>query len=174
MMDLLIDAGAKPGGGKGALAHGNIDAARRLIERGGKLTLTTAVGLDRMDDVMRLVPMAGDGEQLTALTAAAFYGKADMITFLLAAGVAPNGYPENSGGFHQHATPLHQAVSSGSMDAVKLLVEAGAKLDARDKIYDGTPLDWACYMKNDDSFDEKAKKNFALIAGYLAAKQQGK
>src|ERR1700748_1629581 len=35
LMDLLIDAGAKPGGGIGALAHGNIEAAQHLIDRGG-------------------------------------------------------------------------------------------------------------------------------------------
>src|SRR4029450_9321085 len=45
-IDLLIDAGATPGNGIGALAHGNIDAANHLIKRGGKLTLATAVGLD--------------------------------------------------------------------------------------------------------------------------------
>src|SRR5579863_1335701 len=42
MMDLLIDAGAKPGGGKGALANGNLAAAEHLIKRGGRLTLATA------------------------------------------------------------------------------------------------------------------------------------
>jgi peptide-methionine (S)-S-oxide reductase len=31
------------------------------------------------------------------------------------------------------------------LEAVKLLVEAGATLDAKDNIYDGTPLDWAEY-----------------------------
>jgi len=32
MIDLLIDAGAKPGDGLGAFAHGNIEAAKHLIE----------------------------------------------------------------------------------------------------------------------------------------------
>ena len=30
-------------------------------------------------------------------------------------------------------------------DVVRLLVERGARLDMRDTIYDGTPLDWAVY-----------------------------
>jgi peptide-methionine (S)-S-oxide reductase len=42
-----------------------------------------------------------------------------------------------------HSTPLHQAVSSGSLAAVQVLVEAGADLTTRDRIYDGTPLGWA-------------------------------
>ena len=53
-IDLLIDNGAQPGNGIGALAHGNIDAARHLIKRGGKLTLATAIGLDMQDDIDRL------------------------------------------------------------------------------------------------------------------------
>jgi hypothetical protein len=52
------------------------------------------------------------------------------------------------------------------------LVEAGAKLDARDKVYDGTPLDWAEHMQKDETFDEAAKANFKLIAAYLTEKSK--
>jgi ankyrin repeat protein len=109
---------------------------------------------------------------LTALTVAAFYGKADMITLLLSMGIDPNGYPNSSSGFHTHATPLHQAVSSGSLDAVKLLAEAGASLNARDKMYDGTPLDWAKYMHRDENFDAVVRGNFKRIAAYLEEKSK--
>lgn len=172
MMDMLIDAGAKPGGGKGALAQGNVAAAEHLIKRGGQLTLATAVGLGRIDDVERMASETGRDEQLTALTVAAFYGKTDMIPLLLNMGINPNGYPNTSSGFHSHATPLHQAVSSGSLEAVKLLVEAGASLVARDNIYDGAPLDWAEYMERDENFDEASRKNFKLIAAYLEEKSK--
>jgi peptide-methionine (S)-S-oxide reductase len=167
MIDLLIDAGAKPGNGIGALAHGSIDAATHLIERGGKLTLITAVCLERMEDVGRLAPMANQEEQLLALTAAGFYGKPHMINFLLNMGVNPNGFPQNESGFHTHATPLHQAVSSGSLDSVKLLVEAGAKLDVKDRIYQGTPLDWATHMQTEDAYNNDDKKRFKEIETYL-------
>jgi hypothetical protein len=168
MMDLLIDAGATPGDGMGAFAQGNIEAAQHLINRGGKLTLPAAVCLERMDDIHRLGAGASAGEKLTALTAAAFYGKADMIKLLLKMGANPNGYPESNSGFHSHATPLHQAVSSGSLAAVKLLVEAGAKLDVSDKIYDGSPLGWAKHMQTDDNYDEAGRMNFARIEAYLS------
>lgn len=170
LMDLLIDAGAKPGGGIGALAHGNIEAAQHLINRGGKLTLAAAVCLERIDDVGHLGAVASSIEKLIAITAAAFYGKADMIRLLLKLGAEPNGYPESNSGFHSHATPLHQAVQSGSLDTVRLLFEAGARLDATDKIYNGTPLDWARYMQTDDNYDKSAKRNFALIVDYLQGK----
>jgi peptide-methionine (S)-S-oxide reductase len=133
MTDLLIDEGANPGGGLGALAHGNIAAAERLI----------------------------------ALTAAAFYGNSHMLGLLLNAGVTPNGYPVRQSGFHTHATPLHQAVYSGSLECVKLLVEAGARLDAKDKAWDGTPLGWAMYMPTEEGYDDAAKQRFAAIEKYL-------
>lgn len=72
LIDLLIDAGAKPGSGICALAHGNAAAAEHLIERGGKLTLAVAVCLERMGDVMRLAKEATAADLQVALTAAAF------------------------------------------------------------------------------------------------------
>ncbi|MDB5109110.1 MAG: ankyrin repeat protein [Mucilaginibacter sp.] len=172
MMDLLIDAGATPGDGMGAFAHGNTEAVQHLINRGGKLTLPATVCLERMDDISRLGAIASAGEKLTALTAAAFYGKADMIKLLLKMGANPNGYPESNSGVHSHATPLHQAVSSGSLDAVKLLVEAGAKLNVPDKVYDGTPLTWARHMQADDNYEEAGRMNFAGIEAYLEKRKQ--
>lgn len=43
LMDVFMDAGAKPGGGNGAIAHGNFEAANHLIDRGGKTSLAVAV-----------------------------------------------------------------------------------------------------------------------------------
>jgi ankyrin repeat protein len=160
MMDLLINAGAQPGGVLGALAQGNVSAAAYLIDRGDHLTLAAAVGLERMDDVRRLSATAGKEERLTALTVASFYGKPHLISLLLALETDPNGYPGKDSGFHWHATPLHQAVSSGSLDAVKLLVAAGAKLDAMDRRYEGTALGWAQHMRNENG-------KYQLIEKYL-------
>jgi hypothetical protein len=167
LMDLLIDAGAKPGGGMGAFANSNIEAANHLINRGGILTLPAAICLERMDDVERLLPIASSDQKLTALTAAAFLGQADMVKLLLGHGIQPNGYPDSNSGFHSHATPLHQAVSSGSLETVELLVEAGASLNAPDKIYNGTPLGWAKHMQAEPIFNKESKHKYALIAAYL-------
>jgi peptide-methionine (S)-S-oxide reductase len=51
-------------------------------------------------------------------------------------------------GFHAHGTALHHAVDSGSLDAVRVLVNAGAALGTRDLTHDGTPLDWAEYLRH--------------------------
>jgi peptide-methionine (S)-S-oxide reductase len=120
-----------------------------------------------MDDVKQMTATAGKDELLVALTTAAFYGKPDVIAYLLSVGAPANGYPENNNGFHSHATPLHQAIYSGSLQSVKLLVEAGASLHAPDKIYEGTPLGWAIHMENDADTDEEAKQKFREIATYL-------
>jgi ankyrin repeat protein len=59
------------------------------------------------------------------------------------AGEDPNRY--NPDGNHAHSTPLHQAALSGHEAVVRLLVERGARLDIKDTIYHGTPLDWAIH-----------------------------
>ena len=140
LMDVLIDAGAKPGAGHGALSGRNLDAAAHLIDRGGELTLATAICLDRDADVDRLALNATPRDRQIALVAAALNGRAKALSRLLELGVDLNAY---STGIHTHATALHHAVDSGSLEAVKALVEAGARLDIRDKVYHGTPLDWA-------------------------------
>ena len=166
MIDLLIDAGASPNCSMAALTNGNLEAARHLLDRGGPITLPLAVCLERMDDINDLFGQASTGEKITVLAAAAYYGKENMIKYLLQMGIDPNGFPEVDSGFHGHATALHQAVSSGSLACVKLLIEAGAKLDERDRIYNGTPLEWADYLQR-DSDDETKKGNFSLIKSYL-------
>jgi peptide-methionine (S)-S-oxide reductase len=167
LMDLLIDHGATPGSGVGALAHHNIEAAKHLIKRGGKLTLAVAVCLDFTDEIPDLVKTAGPEDRLMALIAAAYYGNADKVNFLLSIGADPNGYLKKDSGFHSHATALHQAVYSGSIESVKALTKAGARLDLTDRAFNGTPLGWAYYMQTEDGVDLELKKKYMAIEEYL-------
>jgi peptide-methionine (S)-S-oxide reductase len=167
LIDLFLNAGVKPGSGLSELAHGNVDAAKHLIKRGAELSLPVAVGLDWKDDMMRLENTATESEIQVALVVAAFFGKAGIISFLIDKGVDVNAVPDNFSGFHSHASALHQAVYSGSMESVKLLVKAGAKLDATDRVYHGTPLGWAIYMQTEDGYDGEGKRKFAEIEAYL-------
>ncbi|MEO5581101.1 MAG: ankyrin repeat domain-containing protein [Saprospiraceae bacterium] len=170
LMNLLIDGGAVPGNGHGALAHGNMDAARHLLKRGGNLTLTTAICLDLKVDIFRLGNSSSRNDRQIALIAAAFFGKSEMIDYLIHLGIDTNEYIESSSGFHSHASALHQAVFSRSIDSVKLLIEAGANLDSIDRIYQGTPLDWAIYLQKDEQ-DLFRKKQYAEIEMYLRNKK---
>jgi hypothetical protein len=174
LIDLLIDAGAIPGDGISALANGNPDAAWQLIRRGGRLTLAAAVGIGferagvgSAEEVDRMIAGTGKREKQLALVVAAFYGRADILALLIGVGMNPDAYPDEDSGFHSHGTALHQAVSSGSLAAVKVLVEAGADMGKRDRIYDGTPLDWAEYLQREPGVGEEEKKKFGRILEYL-------
>lgn len=54
-------------------------------------------------------------------------------------------------------TPLHNAAWMGDLEMVKLLVELGADINARDQNYNGTPLGWARY------------NNQQVVADYLVS-----
>lgn len=147
LIDVLIDAGAnKEGALVPALAHHELAAAERLLEHGAALTLLAAVCTGRMEDAERLAPLASSEEKQLALAGAALYGNAEALTVLLKLGVDVNAFCPD--GFHSHATPLHHSASSGSLDAVKTLVEAGADIRKRDRLYQGPPLGWAMYGKH--------------------------
>jgi ankyrin repeat protein len=146
LIDLLVEAGATPDAALlPALAHGEVAAAERLLQRGAILTLTAAVCTGRTADVARLIRVASAGERQLALTAAAFYGQARTVAQLVECPVDLDGY--SPAGFHPHGTPLHQAVFSGSLDTVKVLVGAGAELHTKDRIHQGTPLGWADHLQ---------------------------
>jgi ankyrin repeat protein len=138
---------------------GDVSALERLVaahpglvrdridcgERGARLTLLAAVCTGRMDDVARLARGASAGERQAALAGAALYGRAEALALLIDLGVDLNAY--SPPGLHPHGTALHHAVDSGSLDAVKALVEAGAELRTKDRVYEGTPLDWAEHLR---------------------------
>lgn len=127
-----------------ALTFGFLDTARALAARGGAgESVAAAAGLGRLAETARLLRTADGASRHAALALSAQHGHADVVRLLLDAGEDPDRY--NPDGYHSHATPLHQAVWSSHADVVRLLVERGARLDMRDTIYDGTPLDWAVY-----------------------------
>jgi len=166
LIDLLLDKGASAGNVTGVLAHGNLDAAKHLINKGAPLTLTAAICFDMKDKVSDLFRESGSTEKELALVAASFYGNADYVEYLIQHGVNVNTFPQPSSGFHSHATALHQAVYSGSLACIKMLVDAGADLRAKDKIYDGTPLGWVQYMLTGDG-NQVEKQNYSEIEKFL-------
>lgn len=151
LMDLLLDAGAIPANIHGALAHGNIIAAAHLLNRGATSTLAAAVCLNRIKETNALLQNATTSEKELALVAAAYYGNAEMVSRLIAAGTNTTARVAESTGFHSHATALHQAVQSRSLETVNLLLQAGADTLSKDKIYSGTPLDWAIHLAAESS-----------------------
>ena len=164
LIDALVDAGASlDGNPNNALVNGNFAAAEHLIKRGADLTLEVALCLGWWDDVERLLPTVSDNEKQFAFVLSALHGKADALRRLIAAGVDLNA---PSAGLYSHGTPLHHAVSSGSLEAVKVLVEAGANLNVADSAWGGTPLGWAQHYLSEGQSDH-SDSEYAEIAAYL-------
>lgn len=167
LIGVLIDAGASTDGAPvQALICYNAAAARYLLERGAKLTLPAAACLERWDDFERLATDASATDKQIALGLAALNGKAEALARLLRVGVDLDAF---TSGFYSHATPLHHAVWSGSLDAVKVLVEAGARLTTKDRAERATPLGWAEYGATLPAASTRGKQ-YEQIAAYLREK----
>lgn len=142
LIDLLCDYGADPNHAtRVAAIFGETDSVDALLRRGARFTLSCATALGRVEDSRRLLPDADSDDRHWAMAIASQFGHAEIVRMLLDAGEDPNRY--NPLGGHSHGTPLHQAAGYGHLEVVKLLVERGAKLDWKDTMWDGTPLEWA-------------------------------
>ena len=137
-----------------------------LLERGAPLTLTTALSLERWSDVERLAQTATLGEKQDAFVQAALNGKAEALRRMLALGMDPTTV---SGQNQSHGTALHHAVWSGSLEAVRVLVEAGAILSGATRSTTGRPIGWAEYAEQQQK-DESRARQYQAIAVYLRAK----
>lgn len=167
LIDMLVDAGASPDGNPdNALVNGNVAAAEHLVERGATLTLATALCLGRWDDIPRLAPATSARDKQFGFILAALNGKAEALRRMIALGIDLNRPSED---LYSHATALHHAVCSGSLEAVRVLVDAGAGLTTRDTAWNGTPLGWAEYYQGEQERDERGKQ-YAEIAAYLREK----
>ncbi len=169
LIDVLVDAGAAfDGNPNNALVNGNFAAAEHLIRRGANLTLAAALCLGRRDDVDRLLTTASEQQKRFSFVLSALNGKADALRRMIRAGVDVNA---PSGELYSHGTPLHHAVFSGSLEAVKVLVEAGADLSTTDSAWGATPLGWAEHSLSEGKEDGPGKQ-YGEIATYLRAQHR--
>jgi peptide-methionine (S)-S-oxide reductase len=144
LIDLLVRSGADPNHAvTAAVTHGEVAAVERLIHHGATITLIMAISTERKNEIISILPNCSQKELQEGLAVAALYGQADTIALLIQRGVDVKAF--NPEGFHSHSTALHQAAWSGSLQAVKLLAEAGGDLRVRDKTYFSHPLGWAIH-----------------------------
>lgn len=163
MIDALVDAGAVPGKNpENALVNRHVAAAEHLLARGATLTLAAALCLERFDEAERLNAQATPEVRQFSLVLAALNGKAAGVAWLLAHGASPD---QPSADLYAHGTPLHHAVCSGSLDAVKAAVTAGADLRRRDLAWQATPLEWAEHYEQD--VEGPRKDGYSAIVAYL-------
>lgn len=146
LIDLLVQHGANPDEAiSAALSHQEVDAMKRLVHHNATITLPVAIGVNNKEKINQMIHDSSQEELQLALTTAAFYGDAETLKTLVTHNLDVNKW--NPKGFHAHSTPLHQAVLSGSVDAVKVLVEAGADIRIKDHEHNGTSLGWAIYCQ---------------------------
>lgn len=164
LLDVLVEAGASPDDRpEDALVNGNLPAAAHLIARGARPSLASALCLERWEDVERLAPEATPAQLQFAYILSALNGKAEAVRRALDLG-ADLGAPSPE--LYSHATAVHHAVCSGSLETVRTLVEAGADLTRRDTAWGGTPLGWAEYYREQHRGGPK-ESAYVAIASYL-------
>lgn len=148
LLDVLINDGATlEGSSIDALVNGNFDAAEHLIKRGDTLSLPAALLFSMWEEADDLARTAEYDLKQFSLILSALYGRYQAIERVIGYGVDIN---KPSQQLYSHATALHHAVWSGSLDAVKVLINAGARVDIKDTVHESTPLDWAEYGRKEN------------------------
>jgi peptide-methionine (S)-S-oxide reductase len=145
LMTLLLDAGAiaTPASIQLALAHWELAPVLALLDRGMAMTAPMAAALGRTQALASLLADASPEERQEALGMAVINRQVEAARLCLEADADPNGFLP----VHSHSMPLHQAALNDDIELMKLLVARGARLDARDTLWDGTPLGWAVHNK---------------------------
>lgn len=127
----------------GTLAHRERAAVQALLDGGLPLTPRIAAGMGRTAELESLLSNADEDERQAALALAVINGELEAARLCLAAGADPNRHLV----VHAHSLPVHQAAVNDDPAMLALLVEHGARLDVRDKMWNGTALGWAIHTK---------------------------
>jgi hypothetical protein len=78
------------------------------------------------------------------------------------------GFPLETRG-NEGATSLHAAAYSGSADVVRLLLERGADIEARDTTWNSPPLGWAAVGSGEQPGNDPAADWVGTVRALLAA-----
>jgi ankyrin repeat protein len=150
VMDVLLRHGARldlPGSAghgdtlvRSCLANGQPAAADYLASLGAPLDLEGAAGLGRLAEVERLIEGSTSVDVLAGFAIACAYGRAPVVEFLLTRGIEVDVELKSHGAGH---TGLHVAAFHGQLDAVRTLLQHGARVDSIDRTWKTPPLTWA-------------------------------
>ncbi len=149
---LLLTAGTTDSPVADAAERGDIETVVALLRQGADVNAAQGDGMTALHwaamngnaELVDVLLYAGAATEATtrlggytALHLASRAGHAPAITALVAQGSDPSATTSTG------AQALHMAAGSGSVDAVSALLAAGAEVDAREGVYDQTPLMWA-------------------------------
>jgi tetratricopeptide (TPR) repeat protein len=173
LLETLLEHGAAiagvPGGSSpliAALQNGRAEAAEFLAQRGARLDLEGAAGVGRLDVVQSFFNQDGSltadatkAQMESGFLWACEYGRTGVVDFLLTKG-ADLGAQGNTG-----LTALHWAVVGGQLEAIKLLLEHKAPLEATN-VYGATVLGQALWSATNG---DRRIDYVAIIETLLAA-----
>jgi ankyrin repeat protein len=178
LMRLLISYGAvidRPQGGSpqsdvvACLANGRGAAAEYLAANGAALDLEGAAGVGRLDVVKTffredgtLMPPATELQLRRGFMWACEFGREDVVAYLLDRGVDP-AVLKTTGG-RKGITGLHWAAYGCHSNIVRLLLQRGASVHAKEQAYGGTPLGWALYAWGENPGKVDCYEVIAMLA----------
>jgi ankyrin repeat protein len=144
LMQTIVAAGAAPSRNAifVAAAHRQLDALRALLEAGLPITAPIAAALGDLPALRVCLTTANDDDVQIAFGLAAINGHVRAAELALDAGADVNLYLP----VHSHSTALHDAAGGGDLEMIALLLRRGARKDARDLLWDNTPLGWAIHQ----------------------------
>jgi peptide-methionine (S)-S-oxide reductase len=143
MILALLTAGAEAGGMVMVLGHKERAAVEAILKAGHLMTAVIAAGTGRAKELAELLPSASAAELHSAFSVAVINGEVECAGLCLDAGASISALLSA----HRHSTAAHQAAINDDVAMLKLLVERGADLSARDTAWNGTPLGWAKHEK---------------------------
>jgi ankyrin repeat protein len=151
LVEVLVEAGASARADDmgGVLGHGETEVVRYLVSSGMPMTSPIAAALGVADELPALLAAASQQERDEALDLAVINNRTDAARMALAAGANPDRFSSQ----HSHSQPLHQAALHDNVELVALLLDHGARLDAVDTLWGGTPIGWAYHGANRQVID---------------------
>ncbi len=160
----LLEAGASATRDAVIVAAGyrEVEALRALIDAGRTLDALLAAALGDAEALRRELARANRADATAAFGLAVINRQHEALALALAAGADVNAALP----VHVHCTALHQAASDDDAALIRHLLAHGARADARDTIWDATPLEWATYLGRPAAKNalEEAERNEARRA----------
>lgn len=143
-----------------AALDGEPELAQLLIDRGAKMHLPAAIGLQRTDDIEKLrrddpACLKPGHRYGNLIVRASSRSPGHIVETLIRLGASvdaqddPETAVDGTGGY----TPLHAAGFHGNAEAATVLLKHGAKVSVRDDRYCSTPAGWANYAGHRDVRD---------------------
>jgi peptide-methionine (S)-S-oxide reductase len=143
LLRLLLEAGAMVSRDAilSAAAHRERESLRALIADGRPLDALLAAALGEVSSLPSLLQRASQKDRDAALGLAVINQETEAARMAIAAGADVNAFLP----IHSYSTALHQAAAYNDVELIRLLLDAGARDDSRDTLWDATPREWALF-----------------------------